>query len=519
MKDIEMDLPNRSDSQDQFTDKANRFFASLPEWQQSLSNFGGWIQSTAQQTSDLRDEVEQFKENSELQVDLAKVEVQNCQAEVEGAKQQADRSLSEADRAQQQADRAQMHQQSAEVAAAAAGSAPGLPTLTGKANQVLTVNSAGDGVHWRQSGRVGDILETAGSPPPGYLPMNGGEYRAADYPELAQLMPTVWWEKVESFDTPVNSDLNTTVYLGENCWLCYRNGYTDRPAFYSNNNGKSWQRLDHIFPQLQGVNIYDLNANPKSGIVVFRAQGGGFSNNQLQRTNLNFENITKVFSASSNAGGFLRCSPNALTPEWVWVNTNSVHYASRDDGISWEQPSRFSHSSNKDFAPTTSGWLISSTAGAACISSLFQTNESCIYRDYIYNHRPNFLSDYYTDESYVYQNGNSLPIFRGNAETGFCSVPKGDYNMYNAFLGTAGIILASHSYGIMVYHHEREIRLLNDGPPLSFGEYNTSFNPEDETVVVCNGSSIFRIGPDLDRKLFIPRRHSDVGGIYIKALS
>jgi hypothetical protein len=492
IKNIEEDLPRRSDSQDQFTNKANRFFASLPEWQQSLSNFGGWIQSTAQQTSDLRDEVEQFKENSEQQVDLAKAEVKNCQAEVERAKQQADLSLAEADRATQQADRAEMHQKSAEVAAAAAGSTAGLPTLTGKANQVLTVNSAGDGVHWRQSGRVGDILETAGSPAPGYLPMNGGEYRAADYPELAKIMPKAWWHSVSEYS---DSEISPrVVYLGLKQWICYK----DRFVVYSNNNGKSWREFREVFPGIIPDRIHWLSANPRTGRVVFTDNPvtGIFS------TNRKFQSVSK-FNWSKY--GIINCNPSCGQGEWLIEGTR---LGSVDDGATWIW---LPISPKQNVSAIKGGWLYPD-GGSVCKTRSIEELVKPFY--FTGNSTVCTTSGRYDSEICLFglNGGNQNISFDGGSSYSLSGLGS-DYSI--SCIGDG--VFATQRDGRLALVDLRKTILATD-IRISDTKTNSDYNPDDGVFVFSSGRKIITMSASQsDAKFYVPVRESKHANVYIKA--
>lgn len=196
IKDIEADLPNRSDSQDLFTTKANRFFSSLPEWANSLTQFGQWLgqkvtnvhqyeqaaaqhveaaktevdnaNSAAQQASGFADAAQQHASiaqqqaqqsgqsatNAAQQVSLAEAEVLKTKTEVNRASEQADRATTQADTAenwsqqsQQYANDAQGHSdQAAAYRDEAQGYAAALnmPGMYGHSGKVLAVNGQED---------------------------------------------------------------------------------------------------------------------------------------------------------------------------------------------------------------------------------------------------------------------------------------------------------------------------------------------------------------------------------------
>lgn len=201
IKDIEADLPNRSDSQDLFTTKANRFFSSLPEWANSLTQFGQWLgqkvtnvhqyeqaaaqhveaaktevdnaNSAAQQASGFADaaqqhasiaqqqahQSEQSATNAAQQVSLAEAEVLKTKTEVNRASEQADRATTQADTAenwsqqsQQYANDAQGHSdQAAAYRDEAQGYAAALnmPGAYGNAGKVLVANENEDGYEFK----------------------------------------------------------------------------------------------------------------------------------------------------------------------------------------------------------------------------------------------------------------------------------------------------------------------------------------------------------------------------------
>ena len=92
--------------------------------------------------------------------------------------------------------KSEAYKDSAQSAAAAAGSAAGLPSLAGNAAKTLKVNPAEDGVEWSavpQSFRVGDYLTSiVPSPPAGFLPADGSIYLQSAYPELFGAVGIRW---------------------------------------------------------------------------------------------------------------------------------------------------------------------------------------------------------------------------------------------------------------------------------------------------------------------------------------
>jgi len=80
-------------------------------------------------------------------------------------------------------------EQQAQLYAAAAGAAAGVPALEGNAGKSLVVKSDESGVEWGSASQsIGDILVTARDPGPTFLPADGGVYLQSAYPQLFPLI-------------------------------------------------------------------------------------------------------------------------------------------------------------------------------------------------------------------------------------------------------------------------------------------------------------------------------------------
>ncbi|WP_157729763.1 glycine-rich domain-containing protein [Bacterioplanes sanyensis] len=100
VKNIEADLPSRSDSQDQFTSKANRFFSSLPEWQQSLAGLAEWQKNCSDMTYHYMEDAEKAVTDAQHAVTDAQQEVSNAAQQVVLAAQQVTLAKEQTDRAE-----------------------------------------------------------------------------------------------------------------------------------------------------------------------------------------------------------------------------------------------------------------------------------------------------------------------------------------------------------------------------------------------------------------------------------
>ena len=122
--------PTRADAPADFTAKADTFVAALPGLVTQVNLTVKGMNDQASYLDQLKSDVNGYKT---------------------AAAQSAETASTQAGNAQTYAGQAMGYRDSAQTAAAAAQSAAGMPSTTGKADFMLSVNAAGNGVEWRAS--------------------------------------------------------------------------------------------------------------------------------------------------------------------------------------------------------------------------------------------------------------------------------------------------------------------------------------------------------------------------------
>lgn len=122
--------PTRADAPADFTTKADAFVASLPPLVTQVNGTVTAMNNLGSYLDQLKSDVNGYKN---------------------AAAQSATDAATQAGNASTYAGQAMGYRDSAQSAAAAAQAAAGLPAITGKAEFMLSVNAAGNGVEWRPS--------------------------------------------------------------------------------------------------------------------------------------------------------------------------------------------------------------------------------------------------------------------------------------------------------------------------------------------------------------------------------
>jgi hypothetical protein len=162
--------PTRGDGPDNYMVKADVFTAALPPFSIQVNTAVSWMADTIAATQGYKNAAAASATAADASYASAAAQVPLAAAQVALATTQANNAATSATAAQ--------------VAAAAAGAAAGLPTLMGKAKQVLTVKADETGVEWKASGQViGDILFSASVPAANYL-QTRSIYSQSSYPAL-----------------------------------------------------------------------------------------------------------------------------------------------------------------------------------------------------------------------------------------------------------------------------------------------------------------------------------------------
>lgn len=137
-------MPSRTDNQENFSDNADALVAALPTLQSQIN-------TVVDEINDSVDAVEADR----VAVIALKGDVTTLKSDCETIKGLCEDAQ---DLAEDARDASEGFRDSALVIAAAAQSAVGIPSLTGKAGQSLTVKSAEDGVEWVQFAKPDSIV-------------------------------------------------------------------------------------------------------------------------------------------------------------------------------------------------------------------------------------------------------------------------------------------------------------------------------------------------------------------------
>lgn len=156
--------PQRGEDFDTFTAKINARFASEPAFTNAVNALGDFV---------------------EVKADSAAQAATTAADAAAAAADRAGRAEDEANRAEDEADRAEGFKDFAEMAAAAAGAAAGLPALVGQSGKALTVKDDESGVEWGRvdASEIGDRLLSSQPSKPGYVEADQ-IYQIDDYPAL-----------------------------------------------------------------------------------------------------------------------------------------------------------------------------------------------------------------------------------------------------------------------------------------------------------------------------------------------
>lgn len=199
---------------------------------------------------------------------------------------------------------AKYYSQVAQTAAAAAQSAAGLPSLTGNAGKVLTVNSTSNGVTWATAGAgsaIGDTLTTAVTmSTPTWLPCDGAVYLKSSYTPLSTLLGSLLsqtpWTSVAGGN--FYSGVTGNMVVSANGTLI-TNDAPDSSVRTSTDGGTSWGTVTAT----KNATLFSANA---SGVVIGVAKESGTSNQTVGTRS------TDNASTWSNTGTFAGIQPTAM---------------------------------------------------------------------------------------------------------------------------------------------------------------------------------------------------------------
>lgn len=129
--------PTRADAPADFTTKADAFVASLPPLVTQVNLTVKGMNDQASYLDQLKTDVNGYKNAAAQSVTDAAAQVKLATDQAGNAKTYADSAMG--------------YRDSAQTAAAASQAAAGMPSISGKADFMLSVNAAGNGVEWRAS--------------------------------------------------------------------------------------------------------------------------------------------------------------------------------------------------------------------------------------------------------------------------------------------------------------------------------------------------------------------------------
>lgn len=292
------------------------------------------------------------------------------------ASESSDTAGQHAQAAASQAGLAATERQSAEIAAgqaqvfaAAAGAAIGLPAFEGKGGKYVRIKPDETGVDYGTPGfEVGDILVTARDPGPTYLPATAGIYLQSAWPALAELLgtvpdnPTAPWAPVSAglsfydgagpatdglgiwmvgsrtggltisldngltWGTTTVGSVNTSSLcaLGGGKWLLFASSV----GYVSTNNGASWTVLAGL--AFSAVTVYATESNG-AGVVI--AAAGNTGTTKAMRSADNGVTWSPIDPGFGSDNILALCNDGAD----VWVAGSSAGKLSRssDGGLTW----------------------------------------------------------------------------------------------------------------------------------------------------------------------------------------
>lgn len=224
---------------------------------------------------------------------------------------------------------AKYYAQSAQTAAAAAGAAAGLPSLTGNAGKVLAVNALATGVEWSSSAApIGDVVITANSlSAPQWLPCDGSTYSVSSYPTLSGKLG---WLMSKSGHSAVSSTVNPkSITFGNGLWVA-----ATSDGIKTSTDGVSWTtRTTPPSGGLTGGNVRGVAFGNGVFVAVGDTAGGGAVTSCFTSTDGITWTARTIPSGAYNdvaytsGGGFMAIGGNGSSPACAAGGGN--------DGVTW----------------------------------------------------------------------------------------------------------------------------------------------------------------------------------------
>lgn len=189
-------VPNRGMSEEDFANAGDNFLGALPTFATEANALQTDVNSKQVTATNAANTATTQATNASNSATLASQWATTTGTQVAStdysAKEYAIGTTVPAGSAKKWATDALSYKNSAEVAAAAAQAAAGLPTLSGNAGKVLSVNSTANGVEWVAVQSIGDVLVTSQTlTAPKWLLCDGSVYLKSSYTTLAGLIGSV----------------------------------------------------------------------------------------------------------------------------------------------------------------------------------------------------------------------------------------------------------------------------------------------------------------------------------------
>lgn len=308
--------PTRSDGADDFAAKADTFVAALPPLVVQINSTSEWIggqvaaaegykNAAAGSAGAAEDSASAANDSKIAAQQAATAATENGAAQVELAAEQVALAVAAKDQA--------------EISAAAAGAAAGMPSLVGNGRKVLRVKQDATGVEWGDVREIGDMFTTARNPGSLYLQANGGIFLRSSYPVLAALLPNIGNPAGKVWTTTADATGNATYGIG-----------TDGKGVWIKGNRRSTDN-GLTFPTTV-TGLGSPGAILSDGNQTWIAA----NNNNIYRSTDNGLTFSQVGSFTASSSNAAIATDRAGT--WVAIAYSSAFRVSKDNGATWSTP-------------------------------------------------------------------------------------------------------------------------------------------------------------------------------------
>lgn len=311
--------PTRSDGADDFAAKADTFVAALPPLVVQINSTSEWIGGQVAAAEGYKTAA---AGSASAAADSASAANASKNAAAQSAIDATANGAAQVDLAAAQVGLAVDAKNQAQIAAAAAGAAAGLPSLVGKGRKVLRVRQDVTGVEWSGVHEIGDLLQTARNPGSLYL-QAGGIYLQSAYPELFALIGLIGSDPFVSWSAPTNAaqSLRDVDYGLNNVWVAI--GISGRVT-RSTDDGETFTTQTPITgtPHLTAI------ATDRNGVWILVGESGAVyrsTDNGATWVKLTLPGVT-----TEKMNG-IACDKNGV---WLIAGDSKV-YRSTDNGATW----------------------------------------------------------------------------------------------------------------------------------------------------------------------------------------